>query len=197
MISRIGAWVLEAACRQARVWQEQHSSSPPLTVWVNLSAKQFREPELVNQVAKALQKTGLPPSGLGLEITESVVMEDTPATIMTLQYLADLGVRLAIDDFGTGYSSLSALHRFPVEVLKIDRSFIEGLKTGSEDGVILWAILDLARTLGMKAIAEGVETAEQLARLREMGCEMAQGNYFSEPLPAEAASALLTAEFRL
>ena len=197
MISRIGAWVLEAACGQARVWQEQHSSSPPLTVWVNLSAKQFREPELVNQVAKALQKTGLPPSGLGLEITESVVMEDTPATIMTLQHLADLGVQLAIDDFGTGYSSLSALHRFPVEVLKIDRSFIEGLKTGSEDGVILSAILDLARTLEMKAIAEGVETAEQLARLREMGCEVAQGNYFSEPLPAEAASALLTAEFRL
>ena len=120
MISRIGAWVLEVACRQARVWQEQHSSEPPLTVWVNLSAKQFREPELVNEVARALQKTGLPPSGLGLEITESVVMEDTPATIVTLQHLADLGVRLAIDDFGTGYSSLSALHRFPVEVLKIE-----------------------------------------------------------------------------
>ena len=197
MISRIGAWVLEAACRQARVWQELHSSTPPLTVWVNLSAKQFREPELVNEVTRALQKTGLPPSGLGLEITESVVMEDTPTTVMTLQHLADLGVRLAIDDFGTGYSSLSALHRFPVEVLKIDRSFIEGLKTGSEDGVILSAILELAKTLGMKAVAEGVETAEQLSRLKEMGCEIAQGNYFSEPLPDEAASALLATEFRL
>ena len=197
MISRIGAWVLEVACRQARVWQEQHSSELPLTVWVNLSAKQFREPELVNEVARALQESGLPSSGLGLEITESVVMEDTPATIMTLQRLAGLGVRLAIDDFGKGYSSLSALHRFPVEVLKIDRSFIEGLKTGSEDGVIVSAILELVRTLDMKAIAEGVETAEQLARLREMGCEMAQGNYFSEPLPGEEASTLLTTGFRL
>jgi diguanylate cyclase (GGDEF)-like protein/PAS domain S-box-containing protein len=195
LISPIGLWVLEAACRQAREWQEQHPSIPPLTVWVNLSAKQFREPELVNEVARALQKSGLPSSGLGLEITESVVMEDTPATIMTFRELAGLGVRLAIDDFGTGYSSLSALHRFPVEVLKIDRSFIEGLKTGPEDGVILSAILDLARTLGMKAIAEGVETAEQLARLREMGCKMAQGNYFSEPLLGEAASALLAARF--
>ncbi len=191
LIYALGAWVLEAACQQARDWQEQYPSIPPLTVWVNISAKQFREPQLVNEVATVLQKTGLRPSSLGLEITESIVMEDTPATIMTLRELADLGVRLAIDDFGTGYSSLSALHRFPVEVLKIDRSFMEELKTGSEDEVILSAILDLARTLGMKAVAEGVETAEQLARLKAMNCEMAQGNYFSEPLSSEAAAALL------
>jgi EAL domain-containing protein (putative c-di-GMP-specific phosphodiesterase class I) len=123
-------------------------------------------------------------------------MEDTQATIMTLRELAGLGVRLAIDDFGTGYSSLSALHRFPVEVLKVDRSFIEGLKNGSENTGILSAILDLGRALGMEVVAEGVETAEQLARLREMGYEMAQGNYFSEPLPDEAASELLAADPR-
>lgn len=191
LISPLGAWVLEAACRQAREWHEQYPSIPPLTVWVNISARQFREPQLINEVATAVQKTGLRPSSLGLEITESTVMEDTPATIMTLRGLAGLGVRLAIDDFGTGYSSLAALHRFPVEVLKIDRSFIEALKSGSEDGVILAAILDLAKTLGMKPITEGVETAEQLARLKMMDCEVAQGNYLSEPLSSEAASAFL------
>ena len=196
LIAPIGLWVLEAACQQARVWQEQYPSIPPLTVWVNLSGKQFKQPELVDEVARALKKTGLRASALGLEITESVVMEDTQATIMTLRELAGLGVRLAIDDFGTGYSSLSALHRFPVEILKVDRSFVEGLKNGSENTGILSAILDLGRALGMEVVAEGVETAEQLARLREMGYEMAQGNYFSEPLPDEAASELLAADPR-
>ena len=119
-------------------------------------------------------------------------MEDERSTVATLRGLAALGVRLAIDDFGTGYSSLSALHRFPVHFLKVDRSFVDGLEDDSSEGAaFLSAMISLAQVLGMKTVAEGVETAGQVARLREMGCEMAQGNYFSEPLPSEAASELL------
>ena len=156
-----------------------------------------RRPKLVGEVAEALHKTGLRPSALGLEITEGVVMDDARSAIATLRELAGLGVGLAVDDFGTGHSSLSVLHRFPVEVLKIDRSFIEGLEDDPGDGVILSAMFELARTLGLKAVAEGVESAEQLARLQKMGCEVAQGNYFSQPLPSEAASELLATGLRL
>ena len=191
LIIPMGRWVLETACRQARWWREQEASTSHLRVWVNLSSKQLQQPNLVEEVAEALHETKLYPSGLGLEITESTVMEDTGSTAETLRELADLGVRLAIDDFGTGYSSLSALHRLPVAVLKIDRLFIRGLAEDSEDTAILSAIIDLARALGMRAVAEGVETAEQLTRLRELGCEVAQGYYFSEPLPAEDATQLL------
>jgi EAL domain-containing protein (putative c-di-GMP-specific phosphodiesterase class I) len=191
LIVPIGRWVLEAACRQARAWRQRYPGNPPLTVCVNLSAKEFRQPNLVDEIAELLQENGLDPSGLGLEITESAVMEDAPSTIATLRELAALGVPLAIDDFGTGYSSLSYLKRFPVSFLKIDRSFIDGLEEGSEGAPILAAMIGLGRALGMKAIAEGVESANQLARLREMDCEMAQGFYFSKPLPSEAASGLL------
>jgi diguanylate cyclase (GGDEF)-like protein/PAS domain S-box-containing protein len=191
LIVSIGRWVLETVCRQARAWQAQYPSSSHLRVWVNLSAKQFQQPKLVEEVARVLQESGLRPACLGLEITESTAMEDTVSTTKTLRELADLGVRLAIDDFGTGYSSLSALHNLPVAVLKIDRSFIRGLGEDSEDTVMLSAIIDLARALGMRVVAEGVETAKQLTLLRELGCEMAQGNYFSAPLPGEEAAALL------
>ena len=191
LIIPIGSWVLRRACEQARAWQEQYPSISHLKVWVNLSAKQFQQPKLVEEVAGALQESGLHPSCLGLEITENIAMEDTGSTTKTLRDLADLKVRLAIDDFGTGYSSLSALHRFPVEVLKIAHSFVKGLTDDSEDTVFLSAIIDLARTLGMQTVAEGVETAKQLALLRELGCEMAQGNYFSEPVLGEEATALL------
>jgi len=191
LIVSIGQWVLEAACQQVRAWQEQYPSDPRLMVFVNLSAKQFQQPNLVDEVAKILQKTGLYPSSLGLEITESVVMEDESPTIITLQELAALGVQLAVDDFGTGYSSMSYLKRFPVSFLKIDRSFVDGLEEDPKGRVILSAMVALAQALDMKAIAEGVETAEQLARLREMGCEMAQGIYLSEPLSSEVVSGLL------
>jgi EAL domain-containing protein (putative c-di-GMP-specific phosphodiesterase class I) len=166
-------------------------------VWVNLSGKQVQRPQLVDEVAETLQKTGLHPSDLGLEITEGTMMEDTRSAIATFRELAALGVRLAIDDFGTGYSSLAALHRFPVGLLKIDRSFVAGLRDDpSEGAAFLSAMISLGQALGMKTVAEGVETAEQAARLREMGCEMAQGNYFSEPLASEAASDLLVADLR-
>ena len=191
LIVPIGRWVLETACRQARAWGEQWPSTPHLRVWVNLSAKQFKQPNLVEEVAVALQESGLHPSCLGLEITESIAMEETGSTTKSLRDLANLGVRLAIDDFGTGYSSLSALHRLPVEVLKIDRSFIKGLQDDSEGTVILSAIIDLARTLGLRVVAEGVESEKQLSRLRELGCEMAQGYYFSEPLPGAETTGLL------
>ena len=191
LILPVGRWVLETACRQARSWREQEASTSHLMVWVNLSAKQFQRLKLVEEVVETMQETKLHPSGLGLELTESVVMEDVRSATTTRGELANLGVRLAIDDFGTGYSSLSALHQFPVEVLKIDRLFVKSLRDNPEETVFLSAIIDLARTLGMRTVAEGVETAEQLARLRELGCEIAQGNYFSEPLPAEGATQLL------
>jgi diguanylate cyclase (GGDEF)-like protein/PAS domain S-box-containing protein len=196
LIVPIEKWVLEVACRQVRAWQEQCPSYPRLMVSVNLYAERFRQPNLVDEVAEALQKTGLHPSSLSLEITESAVMEDEPSPIILLQELAALGVQLAIDDFGTGYSSMSYLKRFPVKFLKIDRSFVEGLEEDPEGRAILSAMIGLAQALNMEAIAEGVENDKQLAQLREMGCEMAQGNYFSEPLSAEAASALLAPDLQ-
>ena len=194
LIIPIGRWVLEEACRQARAWQEQHPSDPPLVMCVNLSARQFQHTNLAKEVAEVLRGTGLEQRYLELEITESTVMEDARSTIGTLRQLRNLGVRLAIDDFGTGYSSLSYLKRFPIDFLKIDRSFVDGLSKDPEDAVIVSGIITLAHTLGMQVIAEGVESAEQLAQLRGLGCDLAQGNYFSEPLPAEAASALLATD---
>ena len=172
LIVSIGQWVLETACRQARAWQQRYPADPPLVVCVNLSPRHFRWPSLVDEIVEILQETGLEPSGLGLEITESAVMEDEQFTVATLRELAALGVQLAIDDFGTGYSSLSYLKHFPVSYLKIDRSFVDGLEAGPKQRAILEAVVGLARGLGMKAIAEGVESAEQLAQLREMGCEL-------------------------
>jgi diguanylate cyclase (GGDEF)-like protein/PAS domain S-box-containing protein len=196
LIVPIGQWALEAACRQARAWQQHYPADPPLVVCVNLSPRHFRRPGLVDEIVETLQNTRLEPSSLGLEITESAVMEDARSTVTTLRELAALGVQLAIDDFGTGYSSLSYLKHFPVSFLKIDRSFVYGLEEGSKDGAILEAVIGLARGLGMTAIAEGVESAEQLARLREMGCEMGQGYYFTRPLSSEAVSALLATDLR-
>jgi len=158
---------------------------------VNLSEEQFQQSNVGKEMAEGLQETGLEQDRLELEITESVVMEEARSTIRTLRQLRNLGVRVAIDDFGTGYSSLSYLKRFPIDFLKIDRSFVDGLRKDPEDAVIVSGIITLAHTLGMQVIAEGVETAEHLAQLRGLGCDLAQGNYFSEPLPAEAASALL------
>ena len=160
-------------------------------VSVNLSAGQFQHPEMVSYLARLLKETGLLPSSLCLEITESVAMVDAPSATTTLQELEGLGVRLAIDDFGTGYSSLSYLKRFPVDYLKIDRSFVDGLGQEAEDTVIVSGTISLAHNLGLEVIAEGVEREEQLALLREMRCDQAQGHYFSKPLSSEAAGELL------
>jgi EAL domain-containing protein (putative c-di-GMP-specific phosphodiesterase class I) len=194
LIVPIGMWVVEQACRQAQRWQALRPEGEPIFVSVNLSGRQLDTTALVDNVADILERTGLEPSLLGLEITESVVMRDPETSTTLLRALKDLGVRLAVDDFGTGYSSLAYLRRFPVELLKVDRAFVDGLdaKTGdAEDRAIVAAVVSLAHTLGMKAIAEGVETAEQLNELRALGCDMAQGFFISKPLTDHALDELL------
>ena len=191
LIVSIGRWVLEEACRQTREWQTLHPSDPPLVVCVNISGRQFRYPGLVQDVARVLRETRLEPESLDLEITENVLIETTQSNGVPVHRLKRLGVKLIIDDFGTGYSSLSYLKRLPVDFLKIDRSFVEGLGKDPKDEGIVSSVIDLAHVLGMGAIAEGVESAGQAARLRELGCPLAQGYLFSEPLPAEGMGALL------
>jgi diguanylate cyclase (GGDEF)-like protein/PAS domain S-box-containing protein len=192
LIIPIGRWVLEEACQQGRRWlAHRRQGEPPLLISVNLSARQFAQPDLVDQVRQALQTTGLPAAHLRLEITESAVMADAEPAVRTLQALKELGVGLAIDDFGTGYSSLSYLRRFPVDTLKIDRSFVYALGKDKHATVIVSAVVVLAHTLGLAVTAEGVETAEQLARLCAVGCDRAQGFYFSPPVPASAVEEVL------
>ena len=191
LIVDIGRWVLKEACVQVRRWQDRYPSTSPLRANVNLSARQFHQPDLARDIAEILQETDLEPQNLELEITETVVMEDARATLAILQTLKSLGVGLAIDDFGTGYSSLAYLKRFSVDTLKIDRLFVAGLGESTEDEVLVAAMIELAHSLGLTAVQEGVETVEQLQRLLEMGCDIAQGFYFSRPLPTEAIGALL------
>ncbi|MGC9506283.1 putative bifunctional diguanylate cyclase/phosphodiesterase, partial [Baaleninema sp.] len=187
----LGAWVLDRACSQTRLWQRQFPSRQRLQVSVNLSGKQLQSPDLVERISEILSCTRLVPQWLKLEITESVVMEDVEATIVVLQRLKALGVKLSIDDFGTGYSSLSYLNRFPVDTLKIDRSFVQRMGDSREDREIVRTIITLAHTLGMDTIAEGVETPEDLRHLRDLGCDYGQGYWFAKPLPPSAAAQLL------
>ncbi|MDP9457558.1 MAG: EAL domain-containing protein [Actinomycetota bacterium] len=191
LIVPIGRWVLEEACRRAKEWQEHRPNGPPPLMSVNLSARQFEHPDLACDVARALGESGLDPGRLVLEITESVLMEDAPSTIATLEELKSLGVGLAVDDFGTGYSSLSYLRRFPVDYLKIDRSFVDGIEEDSGGAVLVSGIVDLGHALGLSVVAEGVETEGQLGLLRGMGCELAQGYHFARPMPGEEAGVLL------
>ena len=191
LIRELGWWNLREACRQMTLWRQQYKNYD-LTVSVNLSAKQFLQPNLVNDISKLLQELKLPPSTLKLEITESTVMADPAEAVEMLQQIKSLGISLAIDDFGTGYSSLSYLHRFPLDTLKIDRSFISGMKEGGEGMEIARTILPMAKNLHLDVIAEGVETAEQLALLQKLQCKYGQGYYFSKPVSAEGAEALLS-----
>lgn len=188
-VERIGRWVLAKACRQARAWQERFADPPVIAV--NLSTRQFRRPDLVEVVAFMLRETGVDPRLLKLEITESAVMADAETAVATLRRLKDLGVGLAIDDFGTGYSSLNYLRRFPVDALKIDRAFVAGLGRDDGDAAIVAAVIGLAHTLGLRVVAEGIETTEQVGLLRAMGCEQGQGYRFGRPQPAVATEALL------
>jgi diguanylate cyclase (GGDEF)-like protein len=191
LIVPLGQWVLEEACRQTREWQQQCAAHGTLTLSVNISGKQLSEDDLFLQTQQILQRTGFDPRCLKLEITESVVMDNPDLAITILNQLHDFGIELSIDDFGTGYSSLSYLHRFPVNNLKIDRSFISGMDLGDENLEIVRTITLLARNLGMKVVAEGIETTEQLAQLRALSCELGQGYLFSPPVDAEAAVSLI------
>jgi len=185
LILPIGKWVLSEACRQARIWQEHAGINPPLVVSVNLSVRQFHHPELLKDVTATLQASGLDASLLQLEITESVLMDDVDGALATLQRLHELGVRLALDDFGTGYSSLSHLKRLPIDVIKIDKSFVRGLGGSAKDALIAQSIVGLGRVLGMDVAGEGIETADQYAQLRELGFTQAQGHYLARPQEAE------------
>ena len=182
LIVPIGGWVLRQACRDVAAWRAEHPALRDMQVSVNLSACQFADDDLVGSVAAALADTGLPPDALWLEITESVVMDGVESTIETLLALKGLGVHLSIDDFGTGYSSLSYLKRFPIDVLKIDRSFVDGFGTDPEDEAIVTAVVRLAQALGLSTVAEGIENTRQLVGLSELGCDAGQGYYFSRPL---------------
>ena len=181
LISPIGTWVLQEACAQNRAWQD--AGLPPTVVSVNVSARQFRTANFVRIVADTLAATGLAPGYLEIELTESV-MHDAPQLVSMLGELKKLGVHIAIDDFGTGYSSLNSLKRFPVDRLKIDRSFVEHIATDSDDAAIVRTIIALGHNLGLKVLAEGVETIEQLGFLRRHGCEEVQGFYFNRPMSA-------------
>ena len=192
LIVPIGAWVLRQACEQARAWQE---SDVPLSMAVNVSARQLQHPNLVGMVGDALAASGLDPSALVLEITESATVADTEATITRLRHLKDLGVGLAIDDFGTGYSSLSYLRRFPVDLLKIDRSFVAGMVHSPEDAAIVSHVIGLAHAFGLKVVAEGVETVHQLEELTRLGCDLAQGYNWRRPEPAAGVESWLPAAF--
>jgi diguanylate cyclase (GGDEF)-like protein len=186
LIVPIGTWVLREACRDLARWRREEPALSTMQVSVNLSACQFADDDLVATVASALGDAGLEPEALWLEITESVVMDGVDSTIETLRALKGLGVHLSIDDFGTGYSSLSYLKRFPIDVLKIDRSFVDGFGVDPEDEAIVTAVVRLAQALGLETVAEGIENTRQLVGLSELGCDAGQGYYFSRPLAATA-----------
>jgi len=182
LILPLGCWVLQEACRQAALWRS--GRWPGIRIAVNLSAVQFRQADLVDQVRRALSSAGVGPDALELEVTESMVMQDAEATIQTLQNLRAMGVTLAIDDFGTGYSSLAYLKRFPVNILKVDRSFVQDIEDDPDAAAICAAVIGLAHNLRLDVVAEGVETAEQLAWLRAAGCQIGQGFLLGRPAPA-------------
>jgi EAL domain-containing protein (putative c-di-GMP-specific phosphodiesterase class I) len=190
-ILAIDAWVLEEACTTAHWWRSLSGLRRAPRICVNLSGRNFQDANIVDQVQQVLALTDLEPASLELEITESAMILDATDAAQTVLRLKDLGVRVAIDDFGVGYSSLSYLHSFDVQTLKIDRSFISSPRTGSDTWTIVEAIIGLAHALGMQAVAEGVETEEQLRQVAELGCDLAQGYYFHSPMPREEFENLL------
>ena len=189
MIVQLDRWVLREACRQMRTWQEELPDYGNLMLSINLSSRQFVQADLVNYIAGVLEETGVSAHQIKLEITESAIMEDSVEII--LKQLRDLGLKLSIDDFGTGYSSLSYLHRLPLNTLKVDRSFVSQLESGTENQEIVRAIVTLAHSLNLDVVAEGIETPGQLAKLRELNCEYAQGFLFAPALSSQEATALV------
>jgi EAL domain-containing protein (putative c-di-GMP-specific phosphodiesterase class I) len=183
--------LLLEACEQLRTWQLQFGCDPPLTMSVNLAPKQFGRPELCKEIASILRQTGTAPSTINFEIMETIAMGDGDRALAVLSELKNLGISLSIDDFGTGYSSLSRLPRFPIDALKIDRSFIANMDSDRESREIVRLIVMLAHSVGLKVVAEGTETADQIKELRQLGCEMAQGYFYSPPVSSQSASGLL------
>jgi diguanylate cyclase (GGDEF)-like protein/PAS domain S-box-containing protein len=194
LILPINRQLLQEACRQVKLWQERFPLDPPLSIGINITPRQFAQPELAFEIKQILYETGLKSSSLDLEITETIAMADAARSTVVLAELKSLGARLSIDDFGTGYSSLSRLQRFPVDILKIDRAFISRMDSDLETHEIVRIVVMLAHNLGLKVIAEGVETQEQVELLKHIGCEMAQGYLFSKPVRAEAIQQLLIAQ---
>jgi diguanylate cyclase (GGDEF)-like protein/PAS domain S-box-containing protein len=192
LIDQIGRWVLEEACRQAAQWQALRPDGPPVGISVNLSARQVAQRDLPEFVAGVLEERGLEPACLSLEITESVLLEESDAPADVLRALRSTGARLVLDDFGTGYSSLGYLKRLQLDALKVDRSFVDGLGPGEEESAIVQAIVGMAQALKLGVVAEGVETHEQLAELRRLGCDGAQGYFFARPMPPDDVVSLIT-----
>jgi diguanylate cyclase (GGDEF)-like protein/PAS domain S-box-containing protein len=193
LIVPLGRVVLHDACAQAMAWQRDHPEFGDLFVCVNMSARQISHPDVVRDVAAVLESTGMDPGHLDLEVTESVLLHDVERAVRRLDELKALGLKIVVDDFGTGYSSLTYLRRFPVDLLKVDRSFIAGLGVDGEDTTIVGAVVGLAHSLGLGVIAEGVETADQLRILRELGCDYAQGFFMARPMPAAGVDEILAA----
>ena len=193
LVVPLGWWVLETACRQARAWRDAYPHLEDFSVSVNLAARQLAHPDLLTRVARALGRSGLPPKALVVEITETAMMADVAGTSARLAQLKALGVQIAVDDFGTGYSSLGYLQRFPIDVLKVDKTFVDGVGGDGDASALAEAILGLARSLRLRTVAEGIEQGEQVAPLRALGCALGQGYHFSRPLDAERAGALLAA----
>jgi EAL domain-containing protein (putative c-di-GMP-specific phosphodiesterase class I) len=193
LIESIGRWVLDTACMQAAAWHAERPDSRHLGIAVNLSLRQFTQRDLEKTVSRALARSGLDPSSLCLEITESVLLEEPERVSETISSIARHGVRFVLDDFGTGYSSLAYLTRLPIDGLKVDRSFVEALGSSARSTAITTAIVGMAQALSIEVIAEGVETEAQLSTVRELGCQLAQGFYFHRPLAAQEISELLLA----
>jgi EAL domain-containing protein (putative c-di-GMP-specific phosphodiesterase class I) len=192
LIVGLGEWVVRTACRQAQLWRA--AGLDPLTVSVNVSARQFEEKRLVERIAGALRDSGLPPCALDLEVTESLLMRDLNQAVERMRELKDMGVTLSIDDFGTGYSSLSALKSFPISTLKIDKSFVRDLASSTDDQAIALAVISLGHRMHLRVIAEGVETVEQRDFLLANDCDEMQGYLFSPPVPAERITEMLQAQ---
>mgnify|MGYP002624754449 FL=1 len=190
----MGWWILDTACRQLKYWQDRDCVTPDVTVAVNISGKQFLQVDFVEQLKKIVKSTGLPPRSLKLEVTESVIAQNPDKVKALLEEIRKSGVQLCIDDFGTGYSSFSYLHRFPFDVLKIDRSFIGRIDTNTEAWEISQALVAMSHKLDLKVVAEGVEKPEQLVRLGEMDCDMAQGFLMAKPLPVEEVERFMQQE---
>ncbi len=197
LIVQIGNWVLHEATIQAKALQDRYPIDPPLHMAVNLSARQLQRPEIVSDVAEALMSSGLAAEDLVLEITESIMMQDIELSVQRLTELKELGVRLAVDDFGTGYSSLNYIQQFPVDILKVDKSFVDAVNTDSRKSALTATIIKLAADLDLRPVAEGIERADQLEQLRQLHCDLGQGFYFAKPLPMDGIDDLLTARTTL